>query len=66
MCVLDFGRNILLNSRLRFRRLVFGPGLFGTLGEHHRRQRKLLNPVFSIAHMRHLTPIFYETAHRVR
>ena len=35
-------------------------------GEHHRRQRKLLNPVFSINHMRHMTPIFYHVVHRVR
>ncbi|KIP07530.1 hypothetical protein PHLGIDRAFT_414123 [Phlebiopsis gigantea 11061_1 CR5-6] len=52
-------------SSMIFRRLAFGPGLFSTDGDHHRRQRKLLNPVFSIAHMRHLTPIFYETAHRL-
>lgn len=35
------------------------------LGEHHRKQRKLLNPVFSIAHMRRLTPIFSEVVNRV-
>ncbi|EKM58872.1 uncharacterized protein PHACADRAFT_88318 [Phanerochaete carnosa HHB-10118-sp] len=35
-------------------------------GEHHRKQRKLLNPVFSIAHMRRLTPIFYEVVNRSR
>ncbi|EJF59817.1 cytochrome P450 [Dichomitus squalens LYAD-421 SS1] len=38
--------------------LNFGPSLLGTLGEHHRKQRKLLNPVFSIAHMRRMIPIF--------
>ena len=26
----------------------------------------MLNPVFSINHMRYMTPIFYQTAHRVR
>ena len=36
------------------------------VGEHHKKQRKLLNPVFSINHMRYMTPIFYETVHRVR
>ncbi|GJE84919.1 cytochrome P450 [Phanerochaete sordida] len=45
---------------------AFGLGLLSTLGEHHRKQRKLLNPVFSIAHMRHMTPIFYHTTHRLR
>ncbi|CAA7267036.1 unnamed protein product [Cyclocybe aegerita] len=34
-------------------------------GERHRLQRKLLNPVFSIAHMRQMVPIFYEVSHRV-
>ncbi|KAK7676944.1 hypothetical protein QCA50_020062 [Cerrena zonata] len=46
--------------------LVTGPGVLATYGELHRRQRKMLNPVFSINHMRHLTPIFYEVAHRLR
>ncbi|KAJ3551150.1 hypothetical protein NM688_g4887 [Phlebia brevispora] len=47
-------------------RLTFGPGIFGTLDEQHRKQRKMLNPVFSINHMRHMTPVFYDTAHRLR
>ncbi|CCL98712.1 uncharacterized protein FIBRA_00716 [Fibroporia radiculosa] len=46
--------------------LVFGPGLLSTLGEQHRRQKKMLNPVFSINHMRRLLPIFYETVHQLR
>ena len=28
------------------------------VGDHHRRQRKLLNPVFSTAHMRNMVPLF--------
>ena len=35
-------------------------------GEQHRKQRKLLNPVFSTQHMRHMLPIFYEVVERVR
>jgi len=31
---------------------MFGPGLLGTLGDQHRKQRRILNPVFSSAHMR--------------
>ncbi|KAH9899159.1 cytochrome P450 [Cubamyces lactineus] len=46
--------------------LLFGPGLLATLGDHHRKQRKMLNPVFSINHMRHMTPIFYEVCHKLR
>ncbi|EMD33549.1 hypothetical protein CERSUDRAFT_67761 [Gelatoporia subvermispora B] len=45
--------------------LLFGPGLLSTLGDHHRKQRKLLNPVFSINHMRHLTPVFYNITHKL-
>ncbi|GJE97230.1 cytochrome P450 [Phanerochaete sordida] len=48
------------------RKLFMGPGLLSTTGAHHRRQRKLLNLVFSIAHMRRLTPVFGEVASRLR
>ncbi|TDL20047.1 cytochrome P450 [Rickenella mellea] len=46
--------------------IVFGKGLLSTLGEHHRKQRKMLNPVFSMKHMRDLLPVFYPIAHQVR
>ncbi|KAJ3488875.1 hypothetical protein NLI96_g2508 [Meripilus lineatus] len=45
--------------------LVFGEGLLATLHDQHRKQRKILNPVFSIAHMRHMIPIFYRVAHQL-
>ncbi|KAJ8473556.1 hypothetical protein ONZ51_g7793 [Trametes cubensis] len=45
---------------------LFGPGLLATLGDHHRKQRKMLNPVFSISHLRHMTPIFYDVCHKLR
>ncbi|KAL1658452.1 cytochrome P450 [Schizophyllum commune] len=35
--------------------VVFGKGLLATLGEDHRRQRKLMNPVFSTSHIRSMT-----------
>ncbi|KAI9461967.1 cytochrome P450, partial [Lactarius psammicola] len=39
---------------------AFGPGLLATSGGHpHRRQRKLLNPVFNVNHMRYMIPIFH-------
>ncbi|KAF9565114.1 cytochrome P450 [Agrocybe pediades] len=47
-------------------KLAFGEGLLGTLGEQHRKQRKMLNPVFSIAHMREMIPIFYDVGHKLR
>ncbi|EIW54967.1 cytochrome P450 [Trametes versicolor FP-101664 SS1] len=45
---------------------LFGLGLFATLGDHHRKQRKMLNPVFSANHMRHMTPLFYDVSHKLR
>ena len=35
------------------------------LGAHHRRQRKLLNPVFNVNCMRLLIPIFYGVTRQV-
>ncbi|KAI0059729.1 cytochrome P450 [Artomyces pyxidatus] len=37
----------------------FGPGLLSILGAHHRKQRKQLNPVFSVKHMRSMVPLFH-------
>ncbi|KAI1791311.1 cytochrome P450 [Ganoderma leucocontextum] len=47
-------------------RLLVGPGLLATSPSEHRRQRKLLNPAFSAAHMRGLAPIFYNVAGKLR
>ncbi|EIM87128.1 cytochrome P450 [Stereum hirsutum FP-91666 SS1] len=46
-------------------KLFFGMGLLGTLGSHHRRQRKLLLPVFSTDHMRYMIPTFYKVTHQL-
>nr|F1SYI1.1 RecName: Full=Cytochrome P450 monooxygenase 219; Flags: Precursor [Postia placenta Mad-698-R]BAK09525.1 cytochrome P450 [Postia placenta] len=46
--------------------LLFGDCLVGSLGENHRRQRKLLNPVFSVNHMRHMLPMFYNVIFKLR
>ncbi|KAL1708632.1 cytochrome P450 [Schizophyllum commune] len=46
--------------------LFFGEGLLATIGARHKRQRKLMNPVFSTAHMRNMIPIFQETVGRLR
>jgi cytochrome P450 len=45
--------------------MVFGPGLLATEGETHRKQRKMLNPVFSTLHMRGIAPIIYQISHKV-
>ncbi|KAF8990992.1 cytochrome P450 [Cyathus striatus] len=39
-------------------KLMFGEGLLGTIGDKHRKQRKMLNPVFSIVHMREMSEFF--------
>lgn len=36
------------------------------VGSQHKKQRKMLNPAFSVANLRKLTPIFYELTHEVR
>ncbi|KAF5316745.1 hypothetical protein D9619_006488 [Psilocybe cf. subviscida] len=50
---------------ISFSRLAYGEGLLGVLGDQHRKQRKMLNPVFSIAHMRDMVPIFYDVTRKV-
>ncbi|THU97782.1 cytochrome P450 [Dendrothele bispora CBS 962.96] len=52
-------------SFIEFNKLVFGQGLLSTVGEHHRKQRKVLNPMFSVGRMRELVPIFYQVAHQL-
>ncbi|KAJ3510085.1 hypothetical protein NLJ89_g4875 [Agrocybe chaxingu] len=54
------------SSFIEGNRLMFGHGLLGTLGEQHRKQRKMLNPVFSIAHMRDMVPTFYNVTYKLR
>ncbi|PAV17146.1 cytochrome P450 [Pyrrhoderma noxium] len=47
-------------------RLLFGRGLFAIWGDDHKRQRKILNPVFSMKHMRDVLPVLYPIAHQLR
>ncbi|KAI0247114.1 cytochrome P450, partial [Lactifluus subvellereus] len=47
-------------------RQIFGPSLLSTLGDQHRRQRKLLNPVFNVKHMRYMIPIFHTVVRQLR
>ncbi|TDL16050.1 cytochrome P450 [Rickenella mellea] len=51
---------------IQWNRLLFGYSLPGTCGAHHKRQRKMLNPVFSAKHMRSLTPLFYQITKELR
>ncbi|KAH9024960.1 cytochrome P450 [Lactarius hengduanensis] len=45
---------------------TFGPTLVATHGAHHRRQRKLLNPLFNVNHLRYMIPIFHRVARKLR
>ncbi|KZP16698.1 cytochrome P450 [Athelia psychrophila] len=45
--------------------IIFGDGLLSTLGDHHKKQRRILNPIFSTSHMRDMTPIFYEVVDKL-
>ncbi|CAA7269514.1 unnamed protein product [Cyclocybe aegerita] len=51
---------------IQINKLLFGEGLLATLGEQHRRHRKMLNPVFSIAHLREMVPIFYDVVRKLQ
>ncbi|KAK7685185.1 hypothetical protein QCA50_011548 [Cerrena zonata] len=50
---------------LEMSNLTVGRGLTGVRGEQHRKQRKMLNPVFSPQHLRSITPIFFNVAHKM-
>lgn len=54
------------NQILLSARKIFGPGLISTLGDQHKRQRKMLNPVFSIAHMKKMIPTFFAVTYDLR
>ncbi|KAJ8455901.1 hypothetical protein ONZ51_g12307 [Trametes cubensis] len=55
---MDWFLNLALDS--------FGPGLLSTTGETHRKQRKMLGPVFSSKNLRRVTPVFYEVVSRLK
>lgn len=43
-----------------------GDGLFATLGDRHKAQRKMLNPLLLNAnHMRSILPVFYQVTYKV-
>ncbi|KAG1723804.1 cytochrome P450 [Suillus lakei] len=54
------------DSFISCNKLIFGDGLISTLGEQHRRQRKMLNPVFSTSNMRELLPIIQTISHQLK
>ncbi|GAA6058942.1 hypothetical protein JCM10212_002894 [Sporobolomyces blumeae] len=46
--------------------MILGRGVLFAEGEDHRRQRRILQPAFSPARIRELTPTFFEHAYRLR
>ncbi|KAI0046935.1 cytochrome P450 [Auriscalpium vulgare] len=50
---------------LEMNRHVLGSGLFSTTGPHHRKQRKMLNPMFSTKSIRSMTPLFQKITHQL-
>ncbi|KAJ7746004.1 cytochrome P450 [Mycena metata] len=54
------------DSMIRGTRVSFGEGILSSVGEQHRKQRKMLNPVFSVAHLRHMVPLFFGVGKRVQ
>ncbi|KAF8206530.1 cytochrome P450 [Mycena galopus ATCC 62051] len=54
------------HSTIRGTRVSFGEGILSTLGEQHKKQRKMLNPVFSAAHLRQMVPIFFGVGKKLR
>ncbi|KAI0806598.1 cytochrome P450 [Fomes fomentarius] len=59
-------QDIWLKTAARPNNSLLGPGLLTTEGAQHRKQRKMLTPVFSIAYLRNITSLFYETSYKLR
>ncbi|KAJ7646240.1 cytochrome P450 [Mycena rosella] len=46
-------------------KLLFGPGIFSSIGDDHRKYRKIMIPAFSTANLRGMVPQFYDVAERL-
>ncbi|KAF7371108.1 hypothetical protein MSAN_00745700 [Mycena sanguinolenta] len=46
--------------------LLNGSGLLGTAGAQHRRQRKMLNPLFGAKHLKGFTSMFFQKSQKLR
>ena len=54
------------NQDRSLHKFLTGGGLLSTNGLEHRRQRKLLNPVFSHANMRRIAPLMRDISRQLR
>ena len=60
------GRWLKMSDTFSILKILLGPGVFAIVDKaDHRRQRKLLNPVFAPSHLREMSRIFYSVAHKV-
>ncbi|KAJ3517041.1 hypothetical protein NLJ89_g753 [Agrocybe chaxingu] len=50
---------------LETNKVIFGPGLVATTGEQHKRQRRVVNPIFAVPQLRRISPMFYEIAEKL-
>lgn len=46
--------------------MILGKGILFAEGDDHRRQRRIMNPSFSPAHLRELVPTFFQYAYQLR
>ncbi|TCD66192.1 cytochrome P450-dit2 [Steccherinum ochraceum] len=45
--------------------LILGQGLLATIGDHHRQQRKMLNPSFAPGHLKEIFPLMLDVIHKL-
>jgi cytochrome P450 len=66
-CRFSVQRSFLRWVRTLSLNIMFGPlNYIIPSGDQHRKQRKLLNPVFNVNHMRYMIPTFHAIARQVR
>ncbi|KAJ7596328.1 cytochrome P450 [Mycena floridula] len=46
-------------------KVIFGPGLVATTGETHKRQRRIVNPIFSSKELKALVPVLYDISEKL-
>ncbi|TFK53078.1 cytochrome P450 [Heliocybe sulcata] len=46
--------------------VLFGPGLGGVSGPQHKKQRKVLNPVFAPGHIKQITPTLFQVGRELQ
>jgi cytochrome P450 len=60
-----FGDGLIATTGTRYYSGFLRKYLTTSIGEQHRKQRKLLNPVFSTSNMRELLPTLQSIAHKL-